>query len=538
MKRMIAFLLLLLCLAMPVLAAQTQDGRYTVEVTMTGGTGRVTIASPAEVTAADGVLTATIVWSSSNYDRMTVDGVDYYPSTMEENSTFQIPIRLDEDMEIMAETLAMSQPHDIAYTLHFDSATLTPVEEADAAVWPAVVLCALAVVAAAILIWKRPWAKRGAALLLALALLPGITGCGAEDEAESWVHTPEESFCGLTYTGSLDLSYAHEFAVDYYDGGYSLISIASGDQFLVVPEGGEIPQTDVPILQQPISDIYLVATAAMCLFDALDGLDAISLSGTQADGWTIDNARSAMENGDILYAGKYSEPDYELIASNGCSLSIQSTMIYHTPEVKEKLEELGIPVLVDYSSYETHPLGRTEWLKLYAAILGKEAEAQSLFDAQVEKMTQVMAESSTGKTVAFFYVSASGGYAVVRKSGDYVTKMIDLAGGTYIYSEIGDSDTTTATVKLSMEEFYATANTADIVIYNSSSMGGELHSLEEFLALNPLLADFKAVAEGNVWCIGANLYQDMTQLGTVMEEMHAVFTGAAQDEMLFLYRLQ
>ncbi len=537
MKRMIAFLLLL-CLAMPVLAAQTQDGRYTVEVTMTGGTGRVTIASPAEVTAADGVLTATIVWSSSNYDRMTVDGVDYYPSTMEENSTFQIPIRLDEDMEIMAETLAMSQPHDIAYTLHFDSATLTPVEEADAAVWPAVVLCALAVVAAAILIWKRPWAKRGAALLLALALLPGITGCGAEDEAESWVHTPEESFCGLTYTGSLDLSYAHEFAVDYYDGGYSLISIASGDQFLVVPEGGEIPQTDVPILQQPISDIYLVATAAMCLFDALDGLDAISLSGTQADGWTIDNARSAMENGDILYAGKYSEPDYELIASNGCSLSIQSTMIYHTPEVKEKLEELGIPVLVDYSSYETHPLGRTEWLKLYAAILGKEAEAQSLFDAQVEKMAQVMAESSTGKTVAFFYVSASGGYAVVRKSGDYVTKMIDLAGGTYIYSDIGDSDTATATVKLTMEEFYATANTADIVIYNSSSMGGELHSLEEFLALNPLLADFKAVAEGNVWCIGANLYQDMTQLGTVMEEMHAVFTGTAQDEMLFLYRLQ
>ena len=67
-----------------------------------------------------------------------------------------------------------------------------------------------------------------------------------------------------------------------------------------------------------------------------------------------------MEEGDILYAGKYSAPDYELILDEGCNLAIENTMIYHNPEVKEKLEELGIPVLVERSSYESHPLGRLE----------------------------------------------------------------------------------------------------------------------------------------------------------------------------------
>ncbi|MCD8051681.1 MAG: ABC transporter substrate-binding protein [Clostridiales bacterium] len=378
--------------------------------------------------------------------------------------------------------------------------------------------------------------KRFFALLLAAALVFSLVGCQSAGEDSEWSHVPAEDFCGLTYTGSLELSYAHEFAVDYYEGGYTLLSIASGDQFLVAPEGADVPETDIPVIQQPLSDVYLVATAAMCLFDALDGLDAITLSGTQADGWTIDNARLAMESGDIVYAGKYSEPDYELIVSSGCRLSVQSTMIYHSPEVKEKLEELGIPVLVDYSSYETHPLGRTEWVKLYAALLGREDEAEELFREQEEALNSVASEEPTGKTVAYFYISSTGGYAVVRKSGDYVTQMISLAGGEYLFDDLGDDETATATVSMTLEEFYATAKDADIVLYNST-IDGQLSTLEDFLALNELLGDFKAVQEGNVWCTNANLYQDMTRLGTVTEEMHQIFAGTAGDEMEFFYRL-
>ena len=87
------------------------------------------------------------------------------------------------------------------------------------------------------------------------------------------------------------------------------------------------------------------------------GSDSISLSGTKADGWYIDEAKEALESGAVSFAGKYNAPDYELILSKKCDLALESTMIYHNPEVKEKLEEFGIPVLVEHSSYESHPLG-------------------------------------------------------------------------------------------------------------------------------------------------------------------------------------
>ena len=110
----------------------------------------------------------------------------------------------------------------------------------------------------------------------------------------------------------MELQFATQFQVDYYAGGYKLISLADGSRFLVVPEGCQVPDAapkDVVPLYQPLDNIYLAATSAMCLFDALNRLDAISLSGSRAESWYIDNARKAMEDGKILYAGKYSEPD-------------------------------------------------------------------------------------------------------------------------------------------------------------------------------------------------------------------------------------
>ena len=112
--------------------AQTEtpaDGRYTCAVTLQGGSGRATIESPAALTVADGAMTATIVWSSPNYDYMLVDGKKYLPTNTEGNSTFEIPIAaLDTALAVTADTVAMSTPHEIDYTLTFDSATLAAAE--------------------------------------------------------------------------------------------------------------------------------------------------------------------------------------------------------------------------------------------------------------------------------------------------------------------------------------------------------------------------------------------------------------------------
>lgn len=130
MKRITAILaavLLLLVLAGCGSSAALKDGRWLCDVTLTGGTGRASVASPAEITVQDGKITATLVWSSANYDYMIVDGEEYLPETLDPGSTFTIPVSgLDEDVAVTADTTAMSTPHAIEYTLRFDSASLQP----------------------------------------------------------------------------------------------------------------------------------------------------------------------------------------------------------------------------------------------------------------------------------------------------------------------------------------------------------------------------------------------------------------------------
>ncbi len=101
------------------------DGDYSMAVTMTGGSGRASIDSPAAITVTDGAYTARIVWSSPHYEYMLVDDVQYDPVNTEGNSAFLIPIVPDTDITVQALTTAMSEPHLIEYVLHFDGGALT-----------------------------------------------------------------------------------------------------------------------------------------------------------------------------------------------------------------------------------------------------------------------------------------------------------------------------------------------------------------------------------------------------------------------------
>ena len=120
-----------------------------------------------------------------------------------------------------------------------------------------------------------------------------------------------------------------------------MITTMKGERFLVVPEGENIPETPeldgVSVIKQPAEKFYIAATSAMGLFAEIGALDAVRFSAAKPEDWYVDEAKTAMERGEIIYAGKYREPDYELLLSGGCTLSIQSTMIEHSPSVKEKL---------------------------------------------------------------------------------------------------------------------------------------------------------------------------------------------------------
>lgn len=347
----------------------------------------------------------------------------------------------------------------------------------------------------------------------------------------------------LTYDHSMELEYAKMFAVDYYQNDYALVTIADDGKYLIVPEGESVPEDmdkDITVLQQPIQNIYLAASAAMDMFVATDALDAVRFSSLKADGWYIEEAKKAMEDGDIIYAGKYSAPDYEMILNENCGLAIENTMILHTPEVKEQLEKFGIHVLVDYSSYEPEPLGRTEWVKLYGLLTGHEAQADKAFAEEksaFEEVKNSVADEADQepRTVAFFYIT-SNGQANVRKGADYLPKMIELAGGRYIFDSLGDEDDATSTMSMQMEEFYAGAKDADYIIYNST-IEGELSSVDDLMAKSPLFEKFKAVQEGHVFCTSKNLYQSTMSLGTITSDIRRMLTGDDAD-LTYIYKLE
>ena len=352
-----------------------------------------------------------------------------------------------------------------------------------------------------------------------------LTACGDTKTAPA-------NTASLVFSHSYPLEYATQFTADCYEGGYTLLTITeSGDKFLVTPEGAaevdDLPE-GVTVLRQPMQNIYLVSTSIMDLFIALDGLDSISLSGTKAEGWYLDEAKAAMQEGKIAYVGKYSAPDYEQILAANCGLAFENTMIYHTPEVKEQLERFGIPVLVERSSYEGSPLARMEWIKLVGILLGKEEDAERVFSEQVERVAPLMDQPSTEKTAAFFSITANN-LANVRKGGDYIAQMIEMAGGEYVFSDLTDNGNSLSTMNLPLEDFYAGAKDADFLIYNST-VEGIVETREQLIAKCSPLADFKAVQNGNVWCTNKSFFQQSMELADLILDMHTVFTEEDPDE--------
>ena len=117
--------------------------------------------------------------------------------------------------------------------------------------------------------------------------------------------------------------------------------------------------------------------------------------------------------------------------------------------------------------------------------------------------------------------------------------MIDLAGGKYIFDNLGENDNALSTMNMQMEEFYATAKDADYIIYNST-IDGELETIDQLLAKSSLLGDFKAVKEGNVWCTGQNLFQETMELGTMIEDIHTMLTtdDKSLEELTFMHKLK
>ncbi|MBR5359363.1 MAG: ABC transporter substrate-binding protein, partial [Lachnospiraceae bacterium] len=124
-----------------------------------------------------------------------------------------------------------------------------------------------------------------------------------------------------------------------------------------------------------------------------------------------------------------------------------------------------------------------------------------------------------------------------RKPGDYVSTMIEMAGGKYAYDSITDeSDNALSTMNINWEEFYKDTVDADILIYNATIDGG-VKSMDELIAKNSLFADFKAVKEGNVYCSNADMFQKTSLVADIITDMYKVISDEDTDNLKFMYKV-
>ena len=502
-----------------------------------GGSGKMRISCPRVVVDEEGAR-AELIFQSEHVISVRVGDVSY--DTIPEGKTSRtplIPVTLDEDCEVAALTTAMSEPHEIVYTLRIsvsddpDGADPEPaaVPDADNA---DETIAGKAGETDAENTADRDVGKAGETDVKNTA----ETEAGDEDGKRSGEHRVP-AMAGFTFDETLVPDYAEGFVIYYDRSGCRLIDVFQEGRYLVLPSGLELPEDlpkDVTLIRLCPECVYLSNSAAMSLFDAMDAVDAVKLCSLTADNWYLDAPKEAMQAGKLEFAGKYSEPDYELLVERGCDLAIENTMIYHAPEVKEMLEELGIPVFVDRSSYEPHPLGRAEWIRVYAAMLGRDAEADSFFREQEALAEEAGHRDHSGKTVAVFSVNTNGSI-VIRKRDDYIPNMLRMAGGMYAFDELPGAEGS-GSMNLTLEEFYALAGDADCLLYNAAIEYAP-ESIEALAAINPLFAEFKAVREGQVWTTQKSLYQSMGSTAEIIMDFSRMLDESAGEETGYVTKL-
>jgi len=377
-----------------------------------------------------------------------------------------------------------------------------------------------------------------ALLLSGIFILAAVlfSACGREERNTGTL----EEWMGISVEETVRNEYASQFRIEKLSGGYRRIS-TDNEEILIVPEGKKVPEGlpgRVTVLKQPVEKIYMASSSAMSFFQELGRLDRIAYTSTKASDWGDKTVRSLVEDDTITYVGKYNAPDYEWLITEGTDLAVENTMILHDPATREKLEQLGIPVIMERSSYEEHPMGRMEWVKVYGCILGMEDEAEKWFDDKDIKFRELnSAEKGEDVKVAYFSFSPNG-YINIQAPSGYFAELIRAAGGMYAFTaeDLNADEDDSTTMHISMEQFYKLAKDADVLIYNAA-IYGEIESIKKMTEEYPLMGDFKAVKDNRVYCTSGDIFQKPTAVAEIVGELKSLYRD--NDEgMLFFKRVE
>lgn len=322
----------------------------------------------------------------------------------------------------------------------------------------------------------------------------------------------------LNIKTEMPLTYTKGFSVTYLKGGVKKVVDGDKRTLILVPKGKEVPEEfkSNMVVNTPITDVLAASTTQPCLMRPINELGSVKAVTTDKKNWTIPEIIKGLESGKITFVGDGKTPDYEKISSLKPSLAFVYSGPSGQKEMMQKFDELKINYAVDNDYLEENPFGRMEWIKFVSAFYDKDEEAEQYFNDSVEKVEDIAKKVKNDKKPKVAWGVISKGEVYVPKADSYAAKMIEMAGGDYIFKSSG-----VGSGKISLEEFYAKAKEADVFIYASTT--NYAPTLKGVIDKAPMLEKLNSVQNKNVWCFHADYYQSLDKTDEIILDLVSVF---------------
>ncbi len=338
-----------------------------------------------------------------------------------------------------------------------------------------------------------------------------------EQEEESSKEEPAED------RTQIRVEYGADFSIEYLEDDIKKIVDGEGRTLLLVPRGATPPDgyDADQIIYTPVENVLNCSTTFVSLMRPLDVFDSITGVTTDTDGWYIEEMKEGLESGKITFVGGsgMGEPDYELVQSLNPELAMVYTGAYGQQALIEKFEELDIPYVVINDYTEEEPLARMEWMKLLSAFYNKEEVANAYF-AEVEGALESLKDKiPAGKQTQVVWGLVHGGNVHTPNAGSYVAKMIEMAGGDYVFKDFGVGKT--GSEPITPEEFYARAAEAEVFIYSSTTIWTPY--LNTIIENAPILEEIETIKQEKVWVYQPWYYQALDKTHEQIEDLAAIF---------------
>lgn len=398
------------------------DGVYSPDGFLwSGGTGKVSITC-SQIRISGGQAYATITFSSSHYQYVKANGSKYLPVSQGGSTTFEIPVELNKNNKIIGMTTAMSQAHEITYSIFVYLAGAQAAEgssvigagmdseskklDQDA---PSIIgLEYQGEVELNHAQYFKIYEYEQGIKLLEIDLASGTPRENQEDESGEVQQSTEMTQSGRVETKTTDQSKKEE---EQTEDGASEASQNQSEQedkselylnnivkYLIVPDGVEIPvglDKETIVIQQPTDKTYVASDVILDKLEQLGALNQVKAVASEEKDCTNEIIKNALKDKSVDSIGKYDEPDYKKLIKDECNLTVMDTEILPQEdsetqetlenqlntmkEILSKYDTLNIPVFIDRSIDEEDELAQAEWLKVYGAIFGCEDKAEAIY---------------------------------------------------------------------------------------------------------------------------------------------------------------